>query len=107
MCSHSVAFRVEIGMQKLGMKKILSMPRGFFDQHSSGKIRKIVNDGEGTTHSFLAHQLPDMAGSVVSPIILVVLIFTVDWRMGVASVIPILLGFITKRFMMSAEGKNF
>jgi ATP-binding cassette subfamily B protein IrtA len=107
MCSHLAAFRVEIGMQKIGMKKILSMPLGFFDQHSSGKIRKIVNDGAATTHSFLAHQLPDMAGSVVSPIILIILIFTVDWRMGVASVVPIALGFITMRFMMSAEGKNF
>ncbi|WP_304508902.1 ABC transporter ATP-binding protein [Anaerotignum sp.] len=107
MCSHLAAFRVEIGMQKLGVKKILSMPLGFFDQHSSGKIRKIVNDGAATTHSFLAHQLPDMAGSVVSPIILIVLIFTVDWRMGVASLVPIVLGFITMRFMMSAEGKNF
>ncbi len=107
LCSHLAAFRVEIGMQKLGMKKILAMPLGFFDQHSSGKIRKIVNDGAGTTHSFLAHQLPDMAGSIVSPIILMILIFTVDWRMGAASLVPIVLGFITMRFMMSAEGKNF
>lgn len=107
LSSHLAAFRVEIGMQKVGMEKILSMPLGFFDQHSSGKIRKIVNDGAATTHSFLAHQLPDMAGSLVSPIILIVLIFTVDWRMGLASLVPIVLGFITMRFMMSAEGKKF
>ena len=67
MCSHLAAFRVEVGMQKVGMEKILSMPLGFFDNYSSGKIRKIVNDGAGTTHNFLAHQLPDMAGSIVSP----------------------------------------
>jgi ATP-binding cassette subfamily B protein len=48
-----------------------------------------------------------MAGSVVSPIILIVLIFTIDWRMGAASLVPIVLGFITMRFMMSAEGKKF
>ncbi len=107
LCSHLAAFRVEIGMQELGMKKILSMPLGFFDQHSSGKIRKIVNDGAGTTHGFLAHQLPDMAGSAVSPVILLLLIFTVDWRMGLASLIPIALGFTTMRFMMSAQGKEF
>ncbi|MDD3137957.1 MAG: ABC transporter ATP-binding protein [Lachnospiraceae bacterium] len=107
LCSHLAAFRVEIGMQKLGVEKILSMTLGFFDQHSSGKIRKIVNDGAGTTHSFLAHQLPDMAGSVVSPIILMVLIFIVDWRMGLASLVPIVLGFITMRFMMNAKGKRF
>lgn len=107
LSSHLAAFRVEVGMQKAGMEKILSMPLGFFDRHSSGKIRKIVNDGAGTTHSFLAHQLPDMAGSVVSPVIIIVLIFTVDWRMGLASFVPVVSGFMTMRFMMSAEGKRF
>ncbi|WP_324825264.1 ABC transporter ATP-binding protein [Sinanaerobacter sp. ZZT-01] len=107
LSSHLAAFRVEVGMQKVGMEKIISMPLGFFDKHSSGKMRKIVNDGAGTTHTFLAHQLPDMAGSVVSPIILIILIFTVDWKMGLASLVPIILGFITMSFMMSAEGKKF
>lgn len=107
MSSHLAAFHVEVGMQKVGMEKVLSKPLGFFDQNSSGKIRKIVNDGAGTTHTFLAHQLPDMAGTVVSPVILLALIFIVDWRMGLASLIPIILGFITMSFMMSAEGKKF
>lgn len=107
MSSHLAAFRVEVGMQKIGMEKLMSMPLGFFDKNSSGKIRKIVNDGAGTTHSFLAHQLPDIAGSIVSPIILIVLLLTIDWRMGVASIIPIILGFITMSFMMSDKGKAF
>ncbi|MCG8482508.1 MAG: ABC transporter ATP-binding protein/permease, partial [Clostridia bacterium] len=105
--SHLAAFRVEVGMQKVGMEKIVSMPLGFFDKHSSGKMRKIVNDGAATTHTFLAHQLPDMAGSIVSPIILIALIFIVDWRMGLAALVPIVLGFITMRFMVSSEGKKF
>ena len=107
MSSHLAAFRVEVGLQKVGMEKIMSMPLGFFDQHSSGKMRKIVNDGAGTTHTFLAHQLPDMAGTIVSPIILIVLILTVDWRTGLASLVPIIMGFITMKFMMSAKGKQF
>ena len=107
LSSHLAAFRVEVGMQKIGMKKIISMPLGFFDKYSSGKMRKIVNDGAGTTHGFLAHQLPDMAGSVVSPAALIALIFIIDWRMGLASLVPIILGFISMKFMMSAEGKKF
>jgi|LGOV01.1.fsa_nt_gb ATP-binding cassette subfamily B protein len=105
--SHLAAFHVEVGMQKVGMEKIISMPLGFFDKHSSGKIRKIVNDGAGTTHSFLAHQLPDIAGSVVSPIFLIALIFLIDWRMGIAFLVPIALGFSTMKFMMNEEGKSF
>ncbi|QOR36834.1 ABC transporter ATP-binding protein [Clostridium sp. 'deep sea'] len=107
LSSHLAAFRVEIGMQKIGMQKILSMPLGFFDKHASGKLRKIVNDGAATTHTFLAHQLPDMAGSLITPIILISLILIVDWRMGLASLIPIILGFITMRFMVNTKGKNF
>jgi ATP-binding cassette subfamily B protein len=107
MSSHLAAFRVEVGLQKTGMRKIMSMPLGFFDRHASGKIRKIANDGAGTTHTFLAHQLPDMAGSIVSPIILIILIFIVDFRMGLASLVPIALGFITMNFMMTAKGKEF
>ncbi len=107
MSSHLAAFHVEVGMQKIGMKKVLSMPLGFFDKYSSGKIRKIVNDGAGTTHTFLAHQLPDMAGSIISPVVLIALIFIVDWRMGLASLVPIILGFITMKFMTSTKGKSF
>jgi len=107
MSSHLAAFHVEVGMQKVGMKRILSMPLGFFDKYSSGKIRKIVNDGAGTTHGFLAHQLPDIAGSIVSPAILIVLLFVVDWRMGIASLIPIALGFVIMGTMTSTKGKEF
>lgn len=103
--SHLAAFRVEIGLQEVGMEKIRAMPLGFFDQHSSGKIRKIVNDGAERTHSFLAHQLTDLSGSIVSPLILLALIVIVDWRMGLVSLIPIVLGFATTKFMMSAKGK--
>lgn len=107
LSSHLAAFRVEVGMQKVGMQKVMSMPLGFFDKYSSGKIRKIVNDGAGTTHTFLAHQLPDMAGSVISPIILLILVFIVDWRMGAVSLIPIALGVSTMSFMNTSEGKKF
>jgi len=107
MSSHLAAFRVEVGLQKVAMEKIRSMPLGFFDKHSSGKIRKIVNDGAGTTHTFLAHQLPDMAGSIVTPLILLVLTFVVDWRMGLCSLVPIILGFATMSFMMTEKGREF
>ncbi len=107
MCSHLAAFRCEVGMQKVGMKKVIAMPLGFFDQYASGKLRNIISNGAGTTHTFLAHQLPDMAGSVISPIILITLILCVDWRMGLVSLIPIALGFFTMSFMMSAKGKAF
>jgi len=107
LSSHLAAFRVETEMQTIGLEKILKMPIGFFELNSSGKVRKIVNDGASTTHSFLAHQLPDMAGSIVTPIIMLILFFVVDWRMGIATLIPILLGFAAMSSMMSKKGQEF
>ncbi len=107
MISHLAAFEVEIGLKKAGFEKAMRMPLGFFNVNSSGKMRKVINDGAAQTHSFLAHQLPDMAGSVITPIILLVLLFTFDWRLGIACIIPIILSFIIMSMMMTKEGKRF
>ena len=65
--SHLAGFRVEVALQKKGMERIINKPLGFFDMNLSGRMRKIINDSAGSTHSFLAHQLPDMAATVVTP----------------------------------------
>ncbi len=105
--SHLAAFRVEVGLQKASMEKLLSMPLGFFDSADSGKIRKVVNDSAATTHSFLAHQLPDLAGSILTPIMLLIMILTVNWKMGLVALIPALLGCIGFASMMTKQGKKF
>ncbi len=105
--SHLAAFRVEVGLQKIGMAKILAMPLGFFDTVESGTIRKVVNDSAGTTHSFLAHQLPDLAASVVTPITLLVMVISVNWKVGLISLIPVALGFLVFATMMTTRGKQF
>ncbi|PIE03935.1 MAG: hypothetical protein CSA76_06910 [Spirochaetales bacterium] len=98
---------MEVGLQKIGMEKILAMPLGFFDTVESGKIRKIVNDSAATTHSFLAHQLPDLAASVITPITLLVMVLWVNWQVGLISLIPVGLGFLVFATMMTKKGKKF
>lgn len=93
ICSHRAAFRVEVGMQKVGMSKMMAMPLGFFDQNASGKMRKIINDGASSTHSFLAHQLPDLAGAVISPVVILAAMALIEWRLGLALLLPVLIGF--------------
>ncbi len=107
MSSHFAAFRVEVGMRKYAMQKIINMPLGFFDKNQSGKIRKIIDDNASQTHTFLAHQLPDLASTIVAPLIIFILMFLVDWRMGLISLIPIVLGFGSMAFMMSTVGEKF
>ncbi|MDO5725762.1 MAG: ABC transporter ATP-binding protein [Tissierellia bacterium] len=104
--SHIAAFRVEVGFQKVAMEKIMQMPLGFFDMHSTGKIRKVVNDGASVTHSFLAHNLPDLANAMITPIIILILMFYIDWRLAAACMIPLIVGF-TIVGVLSSVGSKF
>ena len=108
MSSHLAAFRVEVGLQKVGMKKThvdaAWVFRSVFKRQNEKDRQRWGGDN---AYVFWHTQLPDMAGTVVSPIILLILIFTVDWRMGLASLVPIILGFITMKFMTSTKGKQF
>ena len=75
MSSHLAAFRVESNLRKEAMRQIVRMPLGFFDINTSGRIRKIIDDNAGGTHSFLAHQLPDLAATFLVPLVAALLIF--------------------------------
>ncbi len=107
MVSHFAAFEIETGLKKTGFEKMMNMPLGFFNIQSSGKIRKIINDGAAQTHTFLAHQLPDMAGTIVTPVLVILIFFVFDWRLGLASLVPIILSFMVLSMMMSGKGKAF
>ena len=105
--SHLSAFRVETNMRREAMQKIVRMPLGFFDNNTSGRIRKIIDDNAGVTHSFLAHQIPDLAGTVLMPLSSLTLIFIFDWRLGLACLVPIVTALMIMSFMMGGRGRQF
>ena len=107
MASHLAAFRVEANLRKSAMRKIVRMPLGFFDNNTTGKIRKIIDDNAGITHSFLAHQMPDLAATVLIPLVAVVLVFAFDWRLGLACMVPVLGAFGLMMTMMGGKSQQF
>lgn len=107
MSSHLAAFRVESNLRKEAMRQIMRMPLGFFDINTSGRIRKIIDDNAGVTHSFLAHQLPDLAATFLVPLVAAILIFVFDWILGLACIVPVIIAMLVMGFMMNAEGRQF
>lgn len=104
--SHIFAFNVEDNIIKTSVRKLIGKPLGYFDGRESGQIRNAIVSGAGETHSFLAHQLPDMAMTIISPIVLLVFFFIFDWKLGLASMIPMIIGMALMSFMMTATSKN-
>lgn len=107
MASHLAAFRVESNLRREAMRRIAGMPLGFFDCHTSGRIRKIIDDNASITHTFLAHQMPDLAGAILVPLVAVVLVFWFDWRLGLACIVPIVIAMMTMGYMMGTKGRQF
>lgn len=107
MSSHLAAFRVESNLRKEAMRQIVRMPLGFFDINTSGRIRKIIDDNAGVTHSFLTHQLPDLAATFLVPLVAAILIFVFDWILGLACIVPVIIAMLVMGFMMNAEGRQF
>lgn len=93
MCSHLSAFRVASNIRIEAMEHIVKLPLGFAESFGSGKLRKIVNESSAATETYLAHQLPDKAGAIATPIGLLVLLIAFDWRLGLLSLIPVVLAF--------------
>jgi ATP-binding cassette subfamily B protein len=107
VCSHLAAFRVESNLRREAMRRIVHMPLGFFDANTGGRIRKIIDDNASITHGFLAHQLPDLATTVLMPVVALALIFVFDWRLGLACMIPIVAAMILMASMMGAKSQQF
>ena len=103
MCSHMSAFRIAGNIRKALMAHIAELPLGFIGEMGSGKIRRIVNDSSAATETYLAHQLPDMAAAITTPICMIVMLFLFDWRFGLVSLLPIVLGFASM-FKMTGPG---
>ncbi len=103
LVSHIFAFEVEANIIKLSVKKMMAKPLGFFANRESGNLRKTIIDGAGETHSMLAHQLPDFAMTIVSPIVLLIFFFLFDWRLGLASLIPMVISILIMATMTTKK----
>lgn len=93
MCTHISAFRVARNMRSKALHHIVKLPLGYLSSQGSGKLRRIIDESSGQTETFLAHQLPDLTGAYVTPVAMIVLLFTFDWRLGFISLAPIFIGF--------------
>ncbi|QXE21304.1 MULTISPECIES: ABC transporter ATP-binding protein [Clostridium] len=103
MCSHVAAFRVQVNIRSKTMHHIVTLPLGFMDGIGSGKIRKIVNESSAATETYLAHQLPDRAAAIVTPFGLLAMLLAFDWRLGILSLVPVVIAFCIMSVMTGSR----
>ena len=99
MCSHLSAFRIATNIRIALTKHITTLPLGKIEEFGSGKLRRTISETSGAAEGYLAHQLPDKAKAIASIIGLLAMDFIFDWRLGLLSLVPVVIGFF---IMMSS-----
>ena len=99
LVTHVLGFRLETNLRKYGIEGLSKASFSFFDTHPSGKIRKIIDDNATDTHMIVAHLIPDNAGAILMPILLLVLGFFVSLKVGIILIILSIVGGISLSMM--------
>lgn len=99
LVTHVLGFRLETNLRKYGIEGLSKASFSFFDTHPSGKTRKIIDDNATDTHMIVAHLIPDNAGAILMPILLLVLGFFVSLKVGIILIILSIVGGISLSMM--------
>ena len=99
LVTHVLGFRLETNLRKYGIDGLSKASFSFFDTHPSGKTRKIIDDNATDTHMIIAHLIPDNAGAILMPILLLVLGFFVSLKVGIILIILSIVGGISLSMM--------
>jgi len=91
MAAHVAAFDILYELRKQMAEKLGRLPLGFINQHNSGALKKIMADDIERIEHFIAHSIPDFVKGFALPLITLIYLFTVDWRLALASCLPMVL----------------
>ncbi len=105
--SHSMAYTI---LEKLRLRladRFLRAPLGNVQNHTIGEIKSMMVDKIENLEPPLAHMIPEGAGHVVLPIVSIIALCVIDWRLVSASLVTFPLSFICMGLTFRISGKNF
>lgn len=101
--SHKVAFGTLCSIRCSLVEKLERTSMGYIQSRQSGSFKQTMIDLVDRLEDALAHLIPEMIPNVILPIVVLIYLFVLDWRIALASLISIVIGAITWSLMM---GKN-
>ena len=105
--SHKATFAVLGEIRKKCLEKLTRMPLGTVLEQSSGALKNTLIERIDSIETTLAHIVPEFTANLLISIIILIYIFTVDWRMGLASLATVPLGMFCYVFMMAGSAKFY
>ena len=98
--SHNLAYRIIEDKRKLLADKLSKISMGEVERKSSGQWSQFMVETRDKMEKPIAHVIPEVIANIFIPIVLVITIFIMDWRIGIANLITIPLGLLFSMLMM-------
>ena len=106
MLSHATAFTIQENLSIRMTETLAELPVGWHITHVSGKVRKVFEKNVNQLETLIAHSLPDTAQNTVSPFAILVLMLAFDWRLGLVSLLPLVLAFVLQMLLMRISSNS-
>lgn len=108
MLSHVSAFRILYNLRMRLSRHLAKLPMGYHNKKSTGSIKKTLEFSVEKIEGFIAHQLPDLVGAIMLPIVMLVTMFILDWRLALATMVPIIGAYMLQAAAWGGnKGKKF
>lgn len=108
--SHNLAFSIIEDTRKRVVEKLSRLSMGTIEEKSSGKWSQFIVETIDKMEKPIAHVIPEVLANVLIPIIIVVIIFTLNWKIGLANLVTLPLGMLFSMLMMKdyeAKSKRY
>ncbi|HMR49143.1 MAG TPA: ABC transporter ATP-binding protein [Arachnia sp.] len=104
---HFADGRLQHSLRQRIIRHLQRLPLGWFDQRSSGSVRKLVENDVVALHQLVAHSIQDVLIAVTVPVVSLIYLFLVDWRMALATLVPLFLAMLVYPLMMRGAGEKY
>ena len=100
--SHISAYNTLKNLRVSLQKKLEKQPLGNIKELGTGRIKKVFTDDIDQVELLLAHAIPEGIANTLIPTIIIVLMFIIDWRLGLLSLVPLVVGMFAMGMMMKS-----
>lgn len=104
LASHVAAFRILYRLRLRLAHHLSLLPMGYHTRSSTGAIKKVVELNVEKIEGFIAHQIPDIVGAITLPVVMLIAMFWLDWRLALATALPVVGAFVLQAAVWLGSG---
>ncbi len=94
MLSHEAAFDILYELRMKLMEKMGRISSGYYTSNTQGAIKKLLIEDVEQIEIFIAHSMCEVAAAIAAPLLTIIVLFIVDWRLTLVSLLPIICSFV-------------